>query len=174
MALRPGRTMRKLARPYTRVSRRKPKKSYVVGVPQKKIRVFEMGNKKKSFDSTMWLVSDRSLQIRDNALESARIVCNKLLEKTLGTENYFFKILVYPHQVLREHSMATGAGADRFSSGMRLSFGKPSGLAARIKRDQNIFRLKLDKKNLAVGRKALKRAEIKLPTTCMIKIEKSF
>ena len=171
MALRPGRTVRKLVRPYTRVSRRKPKKSYVVGVPHKRIRVFEMGNKKKKFDNTISMVSERSVQIRDNSLEAARIVCNKLLEKTLGSENYFLKVLVYPHHVLREHSLATGAGADRFSSGMRKSFGKPSGLAAQIKRDQEIFRLRLDKKNLAVGRKALKRAEIKLPTTCTIKIK---
>jgi large subunit ribosomal protein L10e len=171
MALRPGRTVRKLKRPYTRVSRRKPKKSYVVGVPHKRIRIFEMGNKKKKFENTMWLVSKSSLQIRDNALESARIVCNKLLERSLGPENYFLKVLVYPHQVLREHSLATGAGADRFSSGMRKSFGKPSGLAVRIKKDQEIFSLKLDKKNLRTGRKAFKRAESKLPTTCTVKIK---
>jgi len=171
MAMRPGRTMRKLERPYTRISKRKPRKSYVVGVPHRRIRIFEMGNKKKEFNTTMRLVSKHSVQIRDNALESARIVSNKFLERNIGTENYFFKILVYPHHVLREHSLATGAGADRFSSGMRKAFGKPSGLAARVKKGQGIMWVKLDKKNLNVGRKALKRADLKLPTTCTIKVE---
>ena len=47
MALRPGRTTRTVKRPWTRVSKRKPKKSYAVGVPHPRIHVFEMGNKKK-------------------------------------------------------------------------------------------------------------------------------
>ncbi|MBI4170413.1 MAG: 50S ribosomal protein L16, partial [Candidatus Aenigmarchaeota archaeon] len=31
--------------------------------------------------------------------------------------------------MLRENALATGAGADRFQSGMRQSFGKPVGTA---------------------------------------------
>lgn len=171
MAKRPGRTMRKLERPYTRVSKKKPRKSYVVGVPHTRIRIFEMGNKKKEFNTSMWLVADRSVQIRDNSLESARIVSNKFLERNIGSENYFLKVLVYPHHVLREHSLATGAGADRFSSGMRKAFGKPSGLAAQVKKGQGIMRVKLDKKNMNVGRKALKRGSLKLSTPCSIKVK---
>ena len=169
--MRPGRTIRKIGRPYTRVSRRKPRKSYVVGVPYSRIHIFEMGNREKQFNTNLWLVSDRSAQIRDSSLESARVVSNKFLERKLGSENYFLKVLIYPHHVLREHSLATGAGADRFSSGMRKSFGKPSGLAAQIKKGQEIMLLKLDKKNLNMGRKALKRADLKLPTTCTIKVK---
>ena len=170
MALRPGRTTRAKKKPWTRVSRRKPRKSYAVGVPYSKIHTFDMGNTEKKFDSNLWLVADRSVQIRSNALEAARVVSNKLLEKTIPG-NYFLKILVYPHQVLREHSLATGAGADRFSSGMRKAFGKPSGLAAVVNKGQNIMWLKVDKKNLALGRKALKRASMKLPIGCRIKIK---
>jgi len=170
MALRPGRTTRAKRKPYTRVSRRKPRKSYAVGVPYSKIHIFNMGNDEKEFDTNLWLVADRSVQIRSNALEAARVVSNKFLERSIPG-NYFLKILVYPHQVLREHSMATGAGADRFSSGMRKSFGKPSGLAAVVKKGQNIMHLKLNKKDLAIGRKALKRADMKLPTPCKIKVK---
>ena len=169
MALRPGRTVRKLERPWTRVSRKKPRKSYVVGVPYSRIHIFEMGNAEKEFDTNLWLVADRSVQIRSNALEAARVVSNKFLEKNISGD-YFLKILVYPHHVLREHSLATGAGADRFSSGMRKAFGKPSGLAARVKKGQNIMWLRLNKKDLAIGRKALKRASMKLPTPCKIKV----
>ena len=86
-------------------------------------------------------------------------------------DNYFFKILVYPHHVLREHSMATGAGADRFSSGMAKAFGKPKGRAARVMKGQRIMALRLDKKNVDVGRLALKRANKKLPVHCKIEIK---
>ena len=171
MTLRPGRTVRTLKRPYTRVSQKKPKLSYVVGVPSVKIHIFEMGNKNKEFDTTLWLISEHAIQIRDNALEAARIVSNKLLEKVLNPENFFMKVLVFPHQILREHSMACGAGADRFSSGMSHSFGKPVGRAVQIRANQEMFVLKVDKKDLEVAKKALKRAQLKLPTSCKIKIE---
>jgi len=170
MALRPGRTTRKLERPWTRVSKKKPRKSYVVGVPYSKIHIFEMGNPDKKYDTQMLLVVDHSVQIRDNALESSRVVTNKFLERKIP-DNYFFKILVFPHHVLREHSLATGAGADRFSSGMRKAFGKPSGRAARVMKGQKIMSLKLDKKNVDVGRLALKRASKKLPVHCKIEIK---
>ena len=83
MALRPGRTTRKLERPWTRVSRKKPRKSYAVGVPHPKIHVFEMGNKTKKFDTHLQLVADHSVQIRDNALEASRVVTNKFLERKI-------------------------------------------------------------------------------------------
>ena len=124
MALRPGRTVRKIERPYTRVSKKVPRKSYVVGVPFPKIHIFEMGNKEGDFDVTLYLIAKNAVQIRHNAMEAARIVAHKFLEKKIGTSNYFMKILVYPHHVLREKSIATGAGADRFSQGMTLSFGR--------------------------------------------------
>jgi len=170
MALRPGRTTRKLERPWTRVSRKKPRKSYVVGAPHSKIHVFEMGNPDKKFNTHLWLVADHSVQIRDNALESSRVVTNKFLENKIP-DNYFFKILVFPHHVLREHSLATGAGADRFSSGMRKAFGKPKGRAARVMKGQRIMALRLDKKNIDLGRLALKRANKKLPVHCKIEIK---
>jgi len=170
MALRPGRTVRKLERPYTRVSKKKPRKSYVVGAPSPRIHVFEMGNKEKEFNVNLWLLAERSVQIRDNALEAARVVSNKLLEKKLGRDNYFMKVLVYPHHVLREHALATGAGADRFSRGMKKAFGRPKGRAAQVRKGQRIMLLKVDKKDLEVAREALKRADTKLPTPCRIEM----
>ncbi len=171
MALRPGRCVRTVKRPWTRVSQKKPRKSYVVGVPYARIRVFEMGNKNKEFDTTLYLVSQEHVQIRDNSMEGARISCNKLLEKELGNENYFMKFLVYPHQVLREHALATGAGADRYSMGMRKAFGRPKGRAARLKENQKVIMLKVDKKNIEIGKQALKRADKKLSGTYKILIK---
>jgi large subunit ribosomal protein L10e len=54
---------------------------------------------------------------------------------------------------------------------MRHSFGKPVGRAVQIRKNQEIFVLRVDKKNLDVAKKALKRAHLKLPTPCKIKIE---
>jgi len=164
MALRPGRTLKELKRPYTRVSKRKPRKSYVVGVPQARIHIFEMGNKRGKFEVDVFLVSKDAVQIRSNALESARIVTNKHLETKLGLENYKFKILTYPHHVLREHSIATGAGADRFSQGMRKAFGRPSGKAALVKKGQRVFVAQINNNpdHIKIAREALKRGSSKI------------
>ncbi|MBD3156189.1 MAG: 50S ribosomal protein L16 [Candidatus Aenigmarchaeota archaeon] len=170
MGLRPGRCTRKIKRPYTRVSKKKSK-NYVGTKPPLRIHIFEMGNKKKDFEKTMHLIGKRAVQIRDNALEASRVNANKFLEKKITPENYFMKILVYPHQILREHTLATGAGADRFSMGMRKSFGRPKGRAAVVDKGQKIITLKLDKKNLKFGKRALERASDKLPTPCRIVIE---
>lgn len=171
MPLRPGRTTRALERPYTRVSKRKPRKSYVVGVPFPKTHQFEMGEKKGNFNTTLYLSAKLAVQIRDNALEASRIVAQKFLEAKIGETNYFMKILLYPHHVIREKPIAQGAGADRYSQGMRLSFGKPSTVAIQIKKGQRLFVLKLNKENLEMGKDALKKIGLKLPTPTKIEIE---
>jgi len=171
MALRPGRTTRRIERPYTRVSKKVPRKSYVVGVPFPKTHQFEMGARKGEFNQTLYLVAKQAVQIRDNALEASRIVMQKFLESTLGETNYFLKILLYPHHVIREKPIAQGAGADRYSQGMRQSFGKPTTVAVQIKEGQKLFVLKLNKENLEIGKRAFKKAGLKLPTTTRIQIE---
>ena len=167
--LRPGRSYHKITKkPYTRISIHRPRISYVKGVPASKIHQFEMGAKGDyplSFD----LVSKDDVQIRSNALESARITALKHLTKKLGETGFFFKVLVYPHHVLRQNSIATGAGADRYSQGMAKSFGKPIGQAARVKVGQNVMRVKAPKNSEAIVREALKRASKKLPGSFFIK-----
>jgi len=66
MGLRPGRVVREIRKPYTRVSKSVPKKSYVVGVPFPKLHQFEMGDRKGQYDTTLYLVARNSVQIRDN------------------------------------------------------------------------------------------------------------
>lgn len=162
MPIRPGRTTREIERPYTRQSRRNPRKSYVVGVPFPKTHQFEMGTK-GNYDTTLWAVAEHHVQIRDNALEASRIVATKFLEKNLTT-NFFMKILLFPHHVIREHSIAQGAGADRFSQGMRANFGHPIGTAVQIKRGQKLIMLKVNKENLEIAKKALKKISLKIST----------
>ena len=81
------------------------------------------------------------------------------------------KILVYPHHVIREKPIATGAGADRYSQGMRQSFGKPAGNAVQVKVNQRLVMLKVNKENLEVAKLALRKAGLKISTTVKISIE---
>ena len=170
MGLRPAKCYRKVERPYTRQSRSKPRKGYVKGVPEIKIHRFEMGNKTKKFPLHLHLVSGLNMQVRHNALEAARTAANKVLVKGLGEEGYFLKVRVYPFHVLRENPLATGAGADRFSSGMRQSFGKPIGMAAQVKKKQRLISVSVEKGQEAVAKRALKTASYKMPGKCRIEI----
>ena len=71
-----------------------------------------------------------------NKIESCRTVVNRILEKELGKEEYYLHLRLYPHHILREHALASGAGADRMSSGMARPFGKPVHIAAQIRKGQ--------------------------------------
>ncbi|MBW2963598.1 50S ribosomal protein L16 [Candidatus Woesearchaeota archaeon] len=158
---------RGLERPYTRASKYK-KQNFVRAVPHNTIVRYEMGDPKAKFDTTLNLISGAGIQIRHNAIESARQTTNKLLETSLGKNEYFFKIMMYPFHVLRENPLASGAGADRMSTGMKKSFGKPIGLAAQVRPGKILMQVKVNKKNLATAKKALKRASQKLPCSCKI------
>jgi len=111
-------------------------------------------------------------QIRHIALEAARISANRFLSKKIPQNGYHLKIRVYPHNVIRENKIATGAGADRISEGMRKAFGKPVGTAARVSADQEIITLETTPANFTTAKLALKRAAIKLPSPCYIEVER--
>jgi len=148
-----------------------PKKGYVKGVPKPKITEFELGTKAQ-YDLSLYLVAERPVQIRHNALEAARIAAVQKLEKSIiRGSTFFLKVRVYPHQVLRENALATGAGADRFQQGMRMSFGKPIGTAAIVDAGQTIIEVRVSEANVPAAKLALKQASYKLPTPCRIVVE---
>ena len=156
-----------LERPYTRISKYS-KKNYVRGgFPNMKIIKFDMGTLNKEFETTLKLTSLDSLNIRHNAIEAARTTSNRLLEKSIGKE-YYLKIKIYPFHVLRENPLASGAGADRMSTGMKKAYGKSIGSAARIKAGQTLMEGKVNKINIKVAKSALERASKKFPCTCKI------
>ena len=68
--------------------------------------------------------------------------------------------------------MATGAGADRISSGMRNAFGKAVGTAARIQRNQIVMTLHVNQVNFHDAKKALWKAGLKLPATYRVEVVK--
>jgi large subunit ribosomal protein L10e len=141
------------------------------GVPASRITQFEQGTK-GDYPVRMTLKVVEQCQIRHIALEAARISANRFLAKKIGSSGYHMKIRVYPHQVLRENKIATGAGADRISEGMRHAFGKAIGTAARVSRDQEIISLETSQNHFVTAKQALKRAAIKLPTPCYIIVER--
>ena len=133
-----------------------------------KVIKFDMGTQSKDFDSVIKLNSQKAMHIRHNSLESARMTSNRLLEKTIGRQAYHLRIKVYPFHVLRENPLASGAGADRMSTGMKKSFGKSVGSAARVKEGQTLIELRINKENLKLGREALSRAAKKFPCKCKV------
>ena len=116
-----------------------------------------MGNTKGDYEYIIELITKDSMQIRHNALEAARVVAHKFLSKKLGEQKFFMKILKYPHQVYREKPIATGAGADRYSQGMRLAFGKPAGKAVITKPGMKLVEVRVNKENVEIAKEALKK-----------------
>ena len=161
MGLRPARTVREVkAQPWSRISTKKPRKSYVKGAPHSKVRQFNMGSD-RYYELQMDLVTESPIQLRDNALEAARQAINKHLEKNL-MDHYFLQVLKFPHLVIREHSALGVAGADRISKGMKRAFGKPKGRMARIGTGESVFRARVDQSALSVAKKAFSRGQLKL------------
>jgi large subunit ribosomal protein L10e len=161
MGLRPARTIREYqGQPWARMSNKMPRKSYVKGAPRPKVRQYNMGVD-RFYESEVDLISSEDFQIRDNSLEAARQVAVKYLEKHLPGQ-YYFGIVKYPHLVIREHSALGVAGADRISKGMKRAFGRPKGRMARIKRNENVFVIRVSTKDLGVVGEALRRAKLKM------------
>ncbi len=158
-----------IERPYTRTSKFNKKNFIRGGFPNLKIVKFETGRTNGEFDTTVQLLSQNRLNIRHNALESARLTSNKLLERSLG-KDYHLRIKVYPFHVLRENALASGAGADRLSTGMKKSFGKIVGAAARVREGQAIMEVRVNKENVKLAKQAMSRAAKKMPCTCKITI----
>jgi len=165
MVRKPGKMYRNLSKKaYTR-------REYMGGVPGSKIVQFEMGNLSTDFPLETHLVINESCQIRHTALEAARIAINRRLMKEVGRMNFHFKIRVYPHHVLRENKQATGAGADRVSEGMRLSFGKAVGTAARVDSKQKVFTVYTTLQYVDKVKDALRHGGYKLPSPSHIIID---
>ncbi len=168
--LRKGCAYRNIERAFTRRSKYKTK-SYVKSSPNCKVVRFDGGNLQRDFKIRLDLCADDALQIRHNALESARQTTTRHLEKHIGKVNFHLKIRSYPHHILRENPLASGAGADRMSTGMKMSFGKPIGLAVRLKKNQPIMSVYIDSKNhLQVAKNALAKARHKFPCGCSIQV----
>jgi len=137
---------RKLERPYTRISKFR-KKSFIRSNPNLKIVRFEMGDPKKEFNYTLELVSKTDLQIRHDAIESARQASNRALEKELGKTGYFMKIMIYPFHII--------------------------GAAAQVKKGKKVCIVRVNKEGLGTAKDALKRFSKKIPNSYSILVKEN-
>ena len=120
----------------------------------------------------MSLIGLERCQIRNQALEAARVTANRQLTKDAGRLNFHLRMRVKPLQYLRENKMISGAGADRVQDGMRRAWGKVIGSAARIKPNQAIITVRVNRQHIYAGMEALNKAAPKLPTPCKIVFDK--
>jgi len=165
MVRKPGKMYRNISKKaYTR-------REYMGGVPGSKVVQFDMGNLSQEFPMAISLAVEEACQIRHTALEAARISINRHLIKDVGRMNYRLKLRVFPHHVLRENKQATGAGADRVSEGMRLSFGKAVGTAARMATGQEVYTVYTTPQYLAQVKNALRSGGHKLPSPTYVTIK---
>jgi large subunit ribosomal protein L10e len=163
MTRKPARMYRKVeGQVYTR-------REYMGGVPNCRITQFDTGNLRTQFEYSLTLDTEEAAQVRDIALEAARISAVRVLEKAAPNE-YHLKVRRYPHQVLREHKMAMGAGADRISDGMRRAFGKPVGHAVRAEIGTALLTIHTTAVHLADAREALRKAAHKLPVPTRVNL----
>jgi large subunit ribosomal protein L10e len=147
------------------------RREYMGGVPNNRINQFDMGNARGEFPITLSLKVENRVQIRHTALEAGRIAANRVMSKKAGVANYHLKVRVFPHIVLRENKLATGAGADRVSSGMRSAFGKNVGTAARLERNQAVMTIRCTQATFQLAKEALWKASMKYPSPCYIDVE---
>lgn len=143
-----------------------PKSRYNRGVPDPKIRIYDLGRKKASVDEfplCVHLVSNELEQLSSEALEAARVCANKYISKTSGRDSFHMRIRVHPYHVLRINKMLSCAGADRLQQGMRNAWGKPYGLAARVGIGQPLISARTKDSNKAPVIEGLRRARYKFP-----------
>jgi large subunit ribosomal protein L10e len=171
MARRPARCYRYCKnKPY-------PKSRFNRGVPDPKIRIFDLGRKRAKVDDfplCIHLVSNEYEQLGSEALEAARICANKYLVKHAGKEGFHLRIRAHPFHVVRINKMLSCAGADRLQTGMRGAFGKPNGTVARVNIGQILISVRTRDSNRAIALEALRRSQYKFPGRQKIIISKNW
>ena len=157
--------------PYTRKSKVK-QKSYIKTVPNTKLTKMRMGDISGYIAGKFPIILDvqtkHNVQLRDNATEAARQFLNRFLVEKLGKE-FYFEVKPYPHHIIRENKMLTGAGADRMQTGMALSFGKSIGRASLVKMGSTIFIIGvMNQKNEAYARELIDSIRARMPCTMRV------
>jgi len=131
-----------------------------------KIRIYDAGKKKYPVDVFPFaahMVSVEKEQLSSEALEAARVACNKYMVKNAGKEAFHLRIRVHPWHVLRINKMLSCAGADRLQTGMRGAFGKTYGTVARVEIGQILLSVRARDVHKPQVLEALRRAKYKFP-----------
>ncbi|KAA8569129.1 hypothetical protein EYC84_000799 [Monilinia fructicola] len=172
MARRPARCYRYCKnKPY-------PKSRFNRGVPDPKIRIFDLGRKKakcRRVPSLHSLGFQREYeQLSSEALEAARICANKYMVKSAGKEAFHLRVRAHPYHVVRINKMLSCAGADRLQTGMRGAWGKPNGTVARVNIGQIILSIRTRDSFRPNALEALRRSQYKFPGRQKIIVSKNW
>ncbi len=162
-------------RPYQYKRSSNRRREFARGGAQSKIVRFWGGNKEapwEDWELVVGLKVNSQVQISSNTLEAIRITINGVLQRKLGRQNYRLRIRPKPFQKIRENRMLAFAGADRVQSGMRNSFGRSTGVCARVRAGQIIVDVGTYIRNLPLVRDRLRVANMKVPSSCQIVILK--
>jgi len=160
-------------RPFQHKRSANHRREYARGGSQSKINRFWGGNKNidwQDWELVVGLKVDRQIQISSNSLEAIRITINGALQRLLGRQNFRLRIRPKPFQKFRENRMMNYAGADRTQTGMRNSFGRSMGVAARIRAGQVIVDVGTYIRNLPIVRDRLRVSSMKIASPCQIVI----
>ena len=128
-----------------------PKSRFNRGVPDPKIRIYDIGKKKAAhdaFSSCVHLVCYEKEQITSEALEASRIACNKYMQTRVGREGFHMRMRVHPWHVVRINKMLSCAGADRLQQGMRQAYGKALCKSARVNIGQILLSIRTTPENV--------------------------
>jgi large subunit ribosomal protein L10e len=126
----------------------------------------------ESWELVAGLKVDSQIQISSNALEAIRITVNSSLQKSLGRANYRFRVRPKPFHKFRENRMMSVAGADRIQTGMRNSFGRATGVCARVRAGAIVCDVGTSLKDLPIVRDRLRIASMKISSHCSIVVLK--
>jgi large subunit ribosomal protein L10e len=158
-------------RPYQHKRSSNHRREYARGGAQSKIVRYWGGEKEvpwEDWDVVIGLKCNTQIQLSSNALEAIRISVNGYLQKVLGRTGFSFRVRSKPFQKYRENRMLAFAGADRVQSGMRNSFGRSTGVCARIRAGSIICDVGTSFKNIALVRDRLRIASMKVPCGCSV------
>ena len=154
-----------------------PNSRYCRGVPDAKIRIYDIGRKKAAYNEfpcCIHLVSGEKEQISSEALEAARIACNKYMQTKAGKDAFHMRVRVHPWHVIRINKMLSCAGADRLQQGMRGAFGKPYGKTARVDIGTILLSIRCNPNTVNTAKEALRRSMFKFPGRQTIAISRKF
>ena len=153
------------AKGYQKKRSRSHRKEFVRGGADSKIRLYDIGMRNRpttDYEICVGMITKRSRRISHFTLEAIRITVTRRLQDALGKEGFHLRVRIHPYDTYREHAMMAFAGADRLSSGMRKSFGRPVGRCARVAAGQLLMEVGCDLKAITVVKEAFRVASNKV------------
>lgn len=146
------------------------RKEYISGAPSLKVSRFTLGKPSESLKHGYLLEATEDGLIGHGSLEAARVAANKVLQDGLGENNYFLRIVPFPHLVVRQHRFLAQAGADRLSQGMKRAYGKPTDLAAKVRIGDAVMEVRVGDVDPKIVKEAFRLASSKMAVRCRVMV----